>query len=307
MKVLVPLTITDDLFTSSTVAEPDTGETTWVSGGTYAVGDVRIRTTTHRKYSCVKAHSGVSTFPENDTVNWLDIGATNRWRMFDTQVSTATTATSTMTVVLEPGFFNALALYGLQGGSISITVKDAPGGTTIYSYTGDLYEPVQDWYEWLFSPYKQLTTLTLTNILPFPEAEVTVTVTATGGASVGIGLICVGDLRPLLADALSFGGTQYGAKVEPVDYSYIKTDEYGETTIVKRRAATDLNVTVVMPRTSADYAVGIMQEVLATPAAWIATDAAGYAALSVFGLGSGSVEYSSFGHATAQITVKGLI
>ncbi|MBP9805986.1 MAG: hypothetical protein KBE22_13935 [Candidatus Accumulibacter sp.] len=306
MKVIVPTEITTAMLTSSTVAEPASGETAWVSGGTYALGDVRIRTATHRKYSCILAHSGVTTLPEDDLTHWAGIAPTARWAMFDNAVSTDTTSTTSMTVVFQPGFFNAIALYKLTGASISITVKDAPSGSTIYSYSGDLFEPFADWYEWLFYPYKGLTRLILTDIVPYSTAEVTITVTAGTGEPVGIGMVCIGDLRSLIsADAI--GGAQYGARVEPVDYSYIKTDEYGETRIVKRRATTDLNVSVFLPREDADYAVGVVQDVLATPAAWIATEAAGYAALNVFGIGSGSVEYASHTHAIATITVKGLI
>jgi hypothetical protein len=306
MNVLVPITITDSMLVSSTIAEPASGETAWVSGGTYALSDRRIRTTTHRVYECVKAHIGVTTLPENDTVNWLDVGPTLRWAAFDNEVSTPSSAVTPLTYVLQPGFFNAVAFYGMDGADISAIVKDAPGGTVIFSYSGSLQEPPIDWYEWLFSPIRPLSKLVLRDIVPYPEAELTISITATAGTTVSAGMIAIGDMRLLIGDA-EWGGTEYGATAEPVDFSYIKTEFDGTTSIKKRRNATDMRVRVVMPRESADYALSTMQEVLSVPAAWIATDAPGFAGLNVFGLGTGSLGYDSNGHAVFSIYVKGLV
>ena len=304
--VLVPTVIETATLDSSTIAEPASGEAAWVSGGNYTVGDKRIRTDTHRVYMALTTHSGKTTAPENDATNWKDVGPTLRWAMFDGYTSQPSVSTTSMTVVLQPGYFNALALYGLIGASYSITIKDQPGGTVIHSFSGDLYEPWPDWYEWLFAPYKPRKKVILRDLIPFPEAELTVTVAAGGGADVGIGLLVLGDLCSfILSDQI--GGTQYGARVEPVDYSYIKTDEYGHTVIKKRRATTDLSVTVWLPQEDADYATRLIQDVLATPVAFVAVDAAGYETLTVFGLLSGSVSRDSFAHATAQLTIKGLI
>lgn len=304
--VLVPLTITDDMLVSSTISEPAASETAWVSGGTYAVDDLRIRGTTHRVYRCVTAHTGVTTPPEDDTTNWQDYRPTLKWAAFDSTVSTQSSSTTTMTYVLQPGFFNAIAFYGLDGADIAVTVKDEPGGSTIYSYAGSLQEPPPDWYEWLFSPIRQLRKLVLRDIVPYPDAELTITITAGAGEAVGVGMICVGDMRALISDA-PWGGVEQGATAEPVDFSYIKTEFDGTTTIERRRNATDMRIKVVMPRTYADYALSTIQEVLSVPAAWIATDVTGYDGLNVFGLGSGSMSYDSFNHAILNIYVKGLV
>jgi len=303
--ILAPLKISDAMMSSCTIAEPDTGETAWVSGGTYVVGDLRIRTQTHKVYSCLVNHNGITTPPESDFTRWMEVSATNRWEMFDAMVTSQSTASNTMTVVLRPGFFNAVALYNLTGASVSVTVKDQPGGTTVFSYSADLYEPFPDWYEWLFSPYKPLTKIVLRDILPYDTAELTITVTASS-APVGIGMVCVGDMRALVAST-DFGGSQYGSSVEPIDYSYIKTDDYGNTRIVKRAATTSLRVNTIMPQGDADYAIALLQEILSVPVAFIACDAEGYLGTNVFGLVSGSVEYAGPKHATASLTVKGLI
>lgn len=303
-QILVPLTIDATMLTSSTVAEPDAGETAWVSAGTYVAGDIRIRTATHRKYMALLDHTGITINPEDDPTRWKDIGATNRWAMFDARRTTQTTATTALTVVLEPGFFNAADFFLLTGAEMTLVVKDAPGGSVIYNETRSLIGPYVDEYDWCWGPYRSQTKQLFNSILPYPDAEMTIAVTAGTGSPVGIGMACIGDLRPLILG--DWGGAQYGASAEPISCSYIKTDEFGDTTIVKRASATNASLSIILPKDDADYALGCLQEVLDVPAAIVTTPVAGYDGLNVFGLPSGLVTYEGPTHATINATVKGL-
>jgi hypothetical protein len=141
MNILTPLTITDAMILAGTsIAEPDASETAWVSAGTYTVGQERIRTTTHKVYECVQASSGRTALPEVDTAYWLEKRPTLRHAPFDIYKSTAATAATSLTYVLQPGYFNAISMYGLVGTTADITVKDETGGATIYSNTVSLLE-----------------------------------------------------------------------------------------------------------------------------------------------------------------------
>lgn len=306
MNIIVPVAITAAMIkTGTTIAEPAAGETAWVSGGTYAVGDLRIRATTHRVYACVQAHTGRTVVPENDAAYWLDKQPTARFAPFDPYISTAAATTGSISYVLQPGYVNSIALYGLVGTGISIGVKNASGGITTYSYGGSLLAPPTGWYSWLFGRRTQATKQVFTDIPISPTAEITITVSAGPADPVAIGMLVLGDYRPLVIDP--FGGTEYGAKADPVTYSYIKTDEDGTTTIKRRHRGTNLSVSVMLSQSDADAALQSVQEVLDVPVAWIATDKPGYGGLNVFGIGSGSLSYDSFITAKMQITVKGMI
>lgn len=307
MNIIAPLTIDSTMIgAGTTIAEPAAGETAWVSAGTYVVGDLRIRTTTHRVYYCVVGHTGRTALPENDSAYWLDQAPTQRYAPFDAYTSTAAATVTTMTYVLTPGYFNAIALYGLTGANYSLTVKNVTGGSVIYSASGYLYADPIGWYEYLFNPVKTKTSLVFTDIPPRPASEITLTITAAASAAVGVGMIAIGDYQSL-AGTGTWGGAQYGASAEPVTYSYIRTADDGTTTIVRRHAGTNLRATIAMPREEADAVLQAVQDVLDTPVAWVATTASGYAGLSTFGLGSGSMKYDSFGTASLDISVKGLI
>ena len=307
--VLVPLVVTDAMLSSSTAAEPGPGETAWNAATSYVVGQEAILTTTHRVYTNLVA--GVNaTSPElaltGSTPRWLDTRPTNKWAAFDGQISTQTAVVTPLTYILRPGLFNALAFYGLTGGALTVSVKDAVGGTVIYSYTTDLIAPPIDHYDYYFGVIKPLTKALCKGVTPYADPEVTITITAAVGVTVKAGMIAVGDLRTLVTDS-NLGGTQSGAKAKPVTYSYISTDAFGTTKIVRRNKSTDMDISVIVPAGDADSALQTIQDVLDIPAAWIGSDSPGFAGLNVFGLASGDVSYEGPVYSTITINIKGFI
>ena len=296
---IAPITITSAMMATSLAAEDPTAA--WTSA-TYAVGDLRHVVATHRVYKCAVAGSRTIS-PDLDPTNWVDVRPTNKWAPFDIYTSTAATASTTLTYTLTPGYFNAVALYGLSGSQYALTLKDGAGGTVLWSRTGYLSADPAGWYEYLFGVVSP-TSKIISNDLPIrPNAEITITVT---GPTVSVGMIVIGDMTPLIGSG-EWGGAQYGASAEPVTYSYIKTNDDGSTVIVRRHAATNLNLTIMMPREEADSVLEALQNVLDVPVAWIATQAKGYAGLTTFGIGSGKMAYDSHGIATLSINVKGLV
>ena len=119
MYVIKPNPITDAVLVSSTV--PETDHPAWNAATSYTVGDRVIRTTTHRVYEALLA--GVdSGLPESTSARWVAVGATNRWRMLDSEVGSVTSAPGSLSVVLAPGYATALALLEVDAQSISVTV-----------------------------------------------------------------------------------------------------------------------------------------------------------------------------------------
>ena len=303
MNIITPITITDAMVGAGTSLAED-ATSAWTSA-TYAVGDERHVVATHRVYKCAVAGSSTVS-PQLDPTRWVDTRPTNKWAPFDIYTSTAAATVTTMTYVLTPGYFNSIALYGLTGSQYTLTVKDTAGGTTIYTRTGYLLADPLGWYEYLFGTARVTNKLVFTDIPPRPAAEITLTITAAASVAVGLGMIAIGDYVSLAGEG-DFGGALYGATAEPVTYSYFKTNADGTTSIVRRHAATNLRVTIAMPRTEADAVLQKVQGVLDVPVAWIASAADGYTGLSTFGIGSGSMRYDSFNIANLEINVKGLI
>lgn len=277
MKVIRPLTITDALLISSSVAEPAAGDpAAWNAATVYAIGDRVHRLTTHRVYKRLVAGT-TGTAPESDATNWADDGSTLRWAMFDQEVNTQTSAASSLSVTLAPGVVvNSLALIELLGASATITVTDGAGGPVVYSKTVGLNGPtVADWYSYFFDPYSQRGTLIVTDLPLYAAARITVTITGTG--TVKCGGCIVGTVYDL-------GDTQYGVSAGIRDYSRKETDPVtGVVSLEKRKFAKLLRAQFRLAAGAVSAVHKVLSDLRATPCVWIGEDSGNYDPLVVFG------------------------
>jgi hypothetical protein len=203
-------------------------------------------------------------------------------------------------------FCNAIALYGLDGGTYDITVKDVVGGTVIWQRSGRLTRQGPGWWRYYFGERKTIRKLVFTGVPMRPSAEITVTISSTGSYRRAVGLIVIGSAKNLVGEGI--GGAKYGSTATPITYSYIKTEDDGTTTIRRRNSATNIQLNLILSQTEADRAVEILQSVLDVPVAVFATNARGYEGLNTYGLvSSAPVSYDSNNHATLEINVKGMI
>lgn len=303
LNVIVPVTVTDSILISSTAPETDYAE--WSAGTTYAAGERVIVATTHRIYESGQA-GNLSKDP-TDILNrtgappwWFEVKPTNRWAMFDGLINTATTITTPLTVVLQPGFAGAIYLSGLIGENISVSIKDAPGGEIVFTHSETLENSMPpDYWEHFFSPFRQQDDLLLTGIPPYSNMEITVTISSTSG-NVACGFFAVGDLRPL-------GMTEFDAEAQPKTYSYIGEDNYGNTKIIQRPSAKNMRLTAEVDIDNADYVEETVRGLQDVPAVWIGVDLKNYAGLRVVGLGGGSLVYKNPRQCFLNLNVKGFI
>jgi hypothetical protein len=287
------------MLTSSTVAENDFP--VWVSGTTYAVDDKRIRTETHRIYQRLTAGAG-TTPPESDPTNWVDIGPTNRWAMFDNVVGTVTTGTSPLTVTIQPGSIGGLAAMELVGTSATITMKDAPGGTTVYSRTVDLDGSMIDSiYDWFFAEQEQRADFVLTDLpAAFTGCELTMTITASSG-NVSCGVFKVGPITEI-------GRTQAGAQVRTLDYSRKEADAFGYVEIVERPFRKMANFSVVTDAARFNSIYRFLTSRRAKPSIFIGSEKTGLEPLLVYGfMRDFSIDVAYFSHHLCSLELEGLI
>jgi hypothetical protein len=266
MKYIHPAAIGDAQLISSSV--PETDHAAWSAGTAYTAGQRVIRTTgVHRIFERLLPGT-TATAPESDPVNWLDVGPTARWAMFDKSVGTLTSsASSSITVVLDPGqICEGLALLDLDCESVVITAS--VGGTPVYSRTLDPVldtTPIIDWYSYFFESIARRRTVILTDLPPYVGMQITVTIAASTGP-VSCGTCVVGRVNTI-------GDTLLGVQLGIVDYSKKSTDDFGATTVVERGYANRMTVRASFPADTLSQVASKLKAVRAVPVVCIGEDA----------------------------------
>lgn len=305
MNIIVPIAITSNLIgPGCSLSEDSTAA--WVAG-TYAIGDERHVVATHAVYKCaIDGPSALS--PELEPTRWKRVRPTNKMAPFDIYTSTAAKSTTVDIVYpITARFCNAVALYGAVGATYDITVRSTAGGAVIYNKNGRLRQGARGWYSYFFGARRPLAKVIAKGIPIRPAAEITITIHAAAGATRALGMIAMGKYRSLCGDG-PWGGTEYGSSAEPVSYGYVDIEDDGTTNWNAGPSATNLRCKIKFPRSQADQAVTLLQEVLGIPVACIGVDALGYAGLSTFGIIAASpVSYDSNGHASIDATVTGIV
>ena len=257
MRFITPVTITDAMLISSSL--PETDHAAWNPATAYAVDARVVLASTHSIYQRLVAGTTAGS-PDVDTDNWIRVGPTNRWRMFDRAVGTVSTGTDQITVVLRPGQVRALALLDITGTSVTVTMTNS--GTTVYSRTESLNTGygVGDWFDYFFTDIVLRRTLVLTDMPPYANGEITVTVNGVG--TVGLGTLAVGSMFEL-------GGARFGMTLGITDYSKKTTDQFGATTVVERPFSKKMTVPVVVQRADVDEVHRRLSDIRATPVIWV--------------------------------------
>ena len=309
MKFIRPTAVTDAMLTSSTVAETDYAA--WNAATSYTVGTKVIRAVSGVHHNYENLIAGVNaTLPELATTGvtprWLDLGADNRWAMFDGVVGTTTSATNSLTVVLAPGRINSLAL--LQVDASIVTVDLSVSSVSVYSASINLTagNSVGDWYQYFYEPVYQQDSLVITDLVDaslldipaYSEGVLTVTLTRTTG-TVSIGMLVIGLSAEL-------GTTQYQPTIGIIDYSRKDVDTWGRVVVTPRAYSKRMNTSCVILKNDIDNTARLLAQYRSTPLVWVGAGSI-YTSMIVFGFYKDweiSIDNYSFG--TLSLQVEGL-
>lgn len=263
MKLIPPIQIADAQFVSSTVVEADYAE--WSAGTAYTAGDRVIVAAAHRCYEALAATTGDA--PVSSPTKWLDIGATNRWRMFDDRVGTQTQDTASIVVEIEPGIVNALVLLNVSAAEVRVTMTDATDGV-VFDRTYGLYDAtgINDWYPYFFDDIRRKTSLVVTGMPAYRGATIRVELTDGPATTVSVGALIVGK-QQVFAEAV-----RTGASVGIQDYSRKEADDFGNYYVVERAYAKRARWSFVLANTEIDRLQQALAAVRATPAVFIGAE-----------------------------------
>jgi hypothetical protein len=258
MMIISPIQMTDAILTDSNVPENDFPE--WNVGTSYTVGNKVIVLSVHRIYEALQSSTGVD--PVTDTAdNWLDLGATNRWRAFDQSVEGQTERSGSVSYEFTvDGVYQGLALFNLVGGQLTVDINDPIEGvqpTRTFSLVDN--SGVVDWFTYFYSPIVQLEDIVLSDLQIYTGAVVVVEVTAP--TDVKIGEIALGV-------QYSIGTPIMGTTLEIVDFSTKEKDEFGRSFILERAFANTVSFQFAFPISRARGVRQLLASLRATPAVY---------------------------------------
>ena len=280
MRIIRPITITpddlgSDVLTDSNVAEADYSE--YSSGTSYSTGNRVILTDTgyHRIYESL-ANSNSNNYPPDNPDKWLDVSATNRWKMFDGVTSNVTSNSTSIEVDLTPGeVVNAVALFNLSAESVDIVMDDPTDGE-VYNQSFDLTDnsAVVDWYAYFFESITRKTDLAVFDLPAYSTAVITITITQTGGTAE------CGQL--VLGRSAQIGTTNWGVQAGIIDYSIKNTDSFGNAYLLQRKFSKRATFDVIVEHPSA-WVHRLLAQYRATPLAWIGASDDDYDITIIYG------------------------
>ena len=301
-----PVTLTDAMLVSSTA--PETDYTEWSAATSYTVGNRAMRSVAgvHKNFENLIA--GVNaTLPElattGATPRWLDLGATNRWAMFDSKVGTATVRPLTLTVVVKPGNIGSVSLLGMMGKTVVVTAKNATGGTQVYSRTVNLDGTlISSFYDWFYTDFVQKADLQL-NDLPtqYFALEVTITTTTDFG-NVAIGVCHLGKSTIL-------GEVKNGAGVGIISFAKKVPDVFGNITVFRpvNPNSNRMSLQIILPKTQFTQVFNTLKSLDAVLCVYSAVSQDGFEPFIVLGFYKDfyiTVEY--FTHYAMTLEIEGV-
>jgi hypothetical protein len=251
--MLRPFDMTDALLAASSVPENDAP--VWGAGIAYALGGRVIRAGSHRVFESLTA-GNVGHDPLASPAQWLDVGPTNRWSMFDEALGTLTTAAGgTIVMTFDSNAAEAVALLDVAADAVQVEVF-APG------------EIVPEYDRTIPANGGAVTFLDL------PAIEGTVRVTLTAAGEISVGTLLIGEL-------IGLGITEASPTAGITDFSRKQVDDFGEVTIVQRAWAKRMAARALIRTDAIDVTADRIASVRARPVLWIGGE--GLDSITVYG------------------------
>lgn len=258
MMLINPFIMTDVALISSNIAETDYAA--WLVGTTYGLAGrvIVISANSHKVYESLQA-ANLGHTPSTSPTWWIEVGNTNRWKMFDQSVQAQSSNATTIDVSIKPTQrVDSVALLNISAYSVQVKMTDVTDGlvynktTTLASSSG-----INNWYMYFYEPVVRMTDFIANDLPPYSNATIQIILTETGGTA-----YCGGFMAGLQQ---FLGNTQYGAKVGIQDYSVKTIDTFGNYTVLERAYKKTATFNLQLYTTVVDQLVAVLTPLRATP------------------------------------------
>ena len=297
MLLLKPATITPGMVTASNAGAADADYNPATS---YALNARVFLPDNGKTYVCIQAPA-LDKYPATSALYWLLAEPSNRWAMWDAEISTASQTSGSLTATLVvPTRFNALSFHGLQGQALTV-VQKTPLGEVIKTHTQTLVSSATSWYSYFFGYRTQVRDAVVTGMYPVAGSTLEITVSAPSGSPAACAAVTVGS-------TLDIGAAEYGFTTSILDYSRKETSATGVQTLKPGRRSKRMQGSLSLERGRYNAISAALESVAGLPCAWIGVpDSADYEPMTILGFYRDfQIEVSGPTHHTCSLEIEGL-
>lgn len=213
-----------------------------------------------------------------NAADWLDIGPTNRWAMFDEVVGTVTSHPYAIDLeMVFTGRIDSLAMLGIANAISARIVMSTAADGTVYDQTFSLIstDGISNWYTYFFEDVERKQALLVDDLPAYVDPTFQVTIEGNGSSPVEVGILSIGLAKEL-------GETQHdGAQIGITDYSRKEVDDFGNYSIRERAFSRRGSFQLRLPKSAVDGVHKVLSDYRATPAVYSASG--DYGATLIFG------------------------
>lgn len=307
-RVISPIAITDTELTASNISA--TAYPEWDVSTTYAANDyVYVEGVTGKAFQTVyqsQVGSNLGNDPtEDDGTNWIEIGATDRYKPFDRKISDTVSNSGTITYSIVPGaLVTGIGFLGLTAAVVRVQVyDDSSPAVEVFDETRSLVDDtdVVDWYSFFtWEADAAYDTEAIFDGIPvYVGYQIDITV-GDGTGTAAVGQIVIGKVSGL-------GTTLDGTSISIQDFSTKSRDTFGNAVLVERAFVDETTFTFSLPTGDARRVKRILSGLRATPALYYADADKPEFGATVFGFYQDfDIPLSAGGVSFATLTIEGL-
>lgn len=269
MLLIRPVKITPLMVTASNAGAADPE---YMPSATYNLGDRAFVTATGKTYECIEAPA-TGKNPTTEPLYWLLTKPSNRWSMYDSEISTATTTAGDLTTTLTvPGRINAVALFGVVGSKIVVTQRNSTGAV-LATFSKLLQTQPADWYEYFFSVPEQISEVVFTGLVPSSGSRLEIAITGPAACAAVV-----------VGNTFDLGDAEWGAQTSIIDYSRKNTTVEGVQSFEPGRFSRRMSVRLEQPRERYPAVQRTLEAVRATPCVWMGVPGSEtYSPMTIYG------------------------
>lgn len=258
MIIVNPVTITPAMIVSSTAAVST--RTAWNSATAYVTNNEVY----YNLKDWIALAASTNVAPGTDDTKWLEIGASNRYAMFDGVINNVTSAPTPLDVRVTPGtVVNSVSLFQVTANTVQVQVIDPVEGI-VYDRTEDMLDDtfVVDWYSYFFEPISRKSDVSFTDVPAYGSADIRIVAQAAAATNAIIGETVIGFQRRL-------GVTNFNTSVSIQDYSRKERDQFGNVSVVERQFAKLADYDVTCETSVVNLVQKALADIRTTPTVFI--------------------------------------